>query len=99
MKGRNTKQKKPYKLLDFPWAKTLELVVWEDAALNNDWCHVSQAMLWAKTEKVIHSVGWVIEDNDSYLLLAQSLDEQEQTADILRVPKRLVAQRRKIHVD
>ncbi len=83
--------KKKYKLVYIEWADAISTVNWETHksaikwANNNDW--------------IVRHVGWILEENNRYILIAGSWTPQEgnavdQFGSLQKIPKTWIRKRK-----
>lgn len=63
-------------------------VKWQDIVSNSNWKTLEEAHEWAEKEMgVCYSVGWLIEKNKDYILVAGTYDQDsEEYNDISKIP-------------
>ena len=69
-------------------------IEWADAMANYDaWRSLEEAKAWASTDEwIVKQVGYVLEENDKYLLLSGSMSNDSETHDVqysmvFKIPK------------
>ena len=62
-------------------------VAWQDSCSEAEWLHDAEATMHVAE---IHSVGWLLEDTDDQVTLAQSVDWEGKTGERLTMPKSVV---------
>jgi hypothetical protein len=74
----------------------LHYVIWTDACSRTMWTDKETLIEWAKsTAWEAHTVGWLVYENKSYILLALSWGgfEYNNYSDVIKIPKRWIAKR------
>ena len=62
-------------------------VAWQDSCAEANWLSDADATMHVAE---IHSVGWLLEDTDDQVTLAQSIDWEGKTGERLTMPKCVV---------
>ncbi len=80
----------------------LVYIEWEDAAGRNIWMNEKETKDWIKHGKfMVHSVGWIFEETDKYIVLIGQKTPESSYGDELftmaeRIPKGWIKKRRNI---
>ena len=77
-------------------------IEWCDAITNEiSWMSKSEALEWANTKQWVNQhVGFLVEDNDEYILLAgelgQMTEDEPQLGHVTKIPKTWILKRKTI---
>ena len=80
----------------------LFLIEWGDAiTMNKGWYSAADIKEWGKNEDwIIQQVGYIIEENSKYILLASKLNPQESEepkySEVTKIPKTWIKKRHKV---
>ncbi len=78
----------------------LVYIEWADAVSDSSWHTYKSATKWAKgPDWLVRHVGWILEENDKYILLAGSWTPQKGTSvdqfgNLHKVPKTWIRKRK-----
>lgn len=78
----------------------LVYIEWADSISSAQWYTYDDAIFWAKGPAwIVKNVGWVLEENDKYILLAGSWTPQrgesvDQFGNIQKIPKTWIRKRK-----
>ena len=65
-------------------------VIWEDAASSDPWTPLKGAKEESSIKHIVHSVGYLMEQNKTSLVLYQSYGHDETIAGWLRIPRAMI---------
>ena len=72
--------------------KDVIIIYWEDCytSIGEDWKTLEECKKWAEidTEVIIKTIGWIIEKNSKYVLIAsqKSLVSPQKYVNLIRIP-------------
>ena len=78
----------------------LVYIEWEDAVGRNNWMNKDDMKAWIKDGRCfVHSVGWVMEETDKYIVLSGQKSPESKYGDELfamteRIPKAWIRKRK-----
>ena len=83
--------------------KQLVQIGWADAIENlQGWHTKEEALKWAKEDNwIVHQVGWILEETDSYILFSSQWNEESSGRDktysgLFKIPKPWIEYRYKL---
>jgi len=71
------------------------IIKWRDAHSNDHWLNVFEQINWQDVDFVVTSVGFVINEDDKYLYIAQSITESTK-GGFLAIPQACIVEKTKI---
>ena len=79
--------------------KWVYYVKWCDAtSLEQAWLTVDEAIEWADNEKwEVESVGWILEENNKYILLCSKVGGDGQVGQLFKIPKTWILERKRLN--
>ena len=71
-------------------------ISWRDAHSNDSWLNVFEQINWQDTDFVVTTVGFLLNEDDKYLYVCQSMTEATK-AGFLAIPKSCIIEKTKIY--
>lgn len=76
----------------------LYMIKWVDAQSDCEWGSVNKIKEWAKKDCIICEVGWIIDENERYLVISNQVGEDMEFGNRTKIPKQWVIKRKKIKI-
>lgn len=62
-------------------------IEWKDAQSDSEWTSVEKIQKWATEDCIIFEIGWVIYENEDYLIISNQIGEDGDLGNRTKIPK------------
>ena len=71
------------------------IIKWRDAHSNDHWLNIFELIEWQSTDYIIETVGVIINENENYIFMANSIAESTKSG-LMAIPKDCIIGKNKI---
>lgn len=77
----------------------LYLITWKDAESECKWDSIEQTEEWAKKDALIYEIGWIVSQNDKYVVVSNQVTDDNMLGNKTKIPRGWILKKQRINLE